>query len=300
MIFYYSACGNSRSIARELAAGLGERLCYIPDLLRQEPIRYDIAPDESIGFVFPVYSWGPPRIVEQFVQRCGWHGMAGYTWFACTCGDDMGHTRRLFAATLKGVGMRLDACFCMIMPETYLALPGFSLDTKQGARRKIAAAKEKLPWVVRQIGGRQTVWDETRGVLPVVKSYLIRPIFVRVASDRKYHVLDGCNGCGTCARVCPVSNIVMSAGHPQWKGGCIECMACYHHCPRNVVQYGRYTRGKGQYFFGKKRLCENDADVAAKDADGSAAEDLGQRVVVDEHAAAHDGAREENSGTQRP
>ena len=275
MIFYYSACGNSRWIAGELAAGLGERLCYIPDLLRQGEFGYDIGPDESIGFVFPIYAWGAPRIVEQFVQRCHWHGTARYTWFACTCGDDMGHTRRLFEETLAGAGLVPDACFCFVMPETYLALPGFRLDTKQGARQKIRAAREKLPQVIRQIGGRQSVWDEKRGVMPCVKSYVIRPVFVRMASDRKYHVLDGCNGCGTCARVCPISNIVMSDGRPQWRGGCIECMACYHHCPRNVAQYGWYTRGKGQYFFGKRWLREDDADVSAQDADGGAAEDLG-------------------------
>lgn len=249
MIFYYSGCGNSRWIAEQLAGRLDEKLTFIPELMQGDGREYAISEGESVGFVFPVYSWAAPELVERFVLETKWSGKPRYVWFACTCGDEMGFTRRTFAKTLRRAGLELDACFCFVMPETYLAFPGFRLDTKEREQAKIDDARNKLPWVSGKISLCQQVWDEKIGWLPYTKSYLIRPLFVRMAGDSKYHVLDTCIGCGKCQKVCPLGNVTMVDGRPQWNGNCTQCMACYHYCPQNAIQYGNYTRNKGQYFF---------------------------------------------------
>ena len=86
-----------------------------------------------------------------------------------------------------------------------------------------------------------------------LKSYAVNPMFNRFATDdSKYHVDDKCTSCGRCQDVCPMKNIKMPQGEPVWMGNCIMCMACYHHCRGNHIQYGKATIGKGQYYFGKK------------------------------------------------
>lgn len=250
MIFYFSGCGNSRWVAEQMAAALNEELRFIPDLQREGLKSYDIKEGERIGFVFPVYSWAAPELVERFVLDTCWQGKARYVWFACTCGDEMGFTRKTFAKTLLKAGLTLDACFCFVMPETYLAFPGFHLDTKEKEAQKIAAAREKLPWAIRQVASCTPVCDEHVGPLPFLKSCLIRPAFVRNVSDRKYYCTDDCTGCGKCMKVCPLQNIVMGDDHhPHWQGGCTQCMACYHYCPHNAIHISSYTKGKGQYHF---------------------------------------------------
>ena len=45
-----------------------------------------------------------------------------------------------------------------------------------------------------------------------------------------------------------MNNIVMVGWKPVWGTDCTSCLACYHICPQNAVQYGSVTGKKGQYF----------------------------------------------------
>ena len=251
MIFYYSGCGNSRWVAEQLAAQLREELRFIPDLQREGVKEYAIAEGESVGFVFPIYSWAAPQLVTEFVEQVEWRGRAGYVWMACTCGDEMGMTHKTFRKTLLKAGLDLKGIFCFRMPNTYLCMPGFSLDKAGLVAEKLGKAEEKLPRVAQSIRDREAVTDIIIGPLPRLKSYIIKPGFVRYVSDKKYRFTEDCTGCGLCAKVCPLHNIKVVDGHPEWQHHCTQCMACYHHCPKNAIQYASYTKGKGQYFFGR-------------------------------------------------
>ena len=39
----------------------------------------------------------------------------------------------------------------------------------------------------------------------------------------------------------------MNDKHIVWAGKCIGCLSCYHHCPNKAIQYGNYTKTKGQF-----------------------------------------------------
>ena len=66
MIFYFSGVGNSAWVAQVLAELLGERLVKMADYADEQ---LDIQPDEKVGFVFPVYSWTPSKLVMDFIGR---------------------------------------------------------------------------------------------------------------------------------------------------------------------------------------------------------------------------------------
>ena len=56
MIFYFSGTGNSLWVARRLAGLLGDRLVAIADAINSQSYSFELAPDESVGMVFPTYS----------------------------------------------------------------------------------------------------------------------------------------------------------------------------------------------------------------------------------------------------
>ena len=137
MILWYSGCGNSRFVAEQLSAKLGDgNMVFIPQAARDNtPLQF--SDDEILGIVFPVYSWSVPRLVSEFLRKTKFMGRPSYIFAACTCGDETGLTIKHLKKDLNKQGLTLDAFFSFQMPETYINLPGFKLDTPENAERKI-------------------------------------------------------------------------------------------------------------------------------------------------------------------
>lgn len=251
MIFYFSGCGNSRHVAETLAKGLNDTLVFIPDATRENQYEHTLAEDESLGFVFPIYAWGPPRLVLDFVKQLQLTVEPRYIFFACSCGDECGYTEKIFRKAIQEKGWTLSACFSTKMPETYIGMPGFKLDTKENARKKIAETDTTLERNLPRLAAKETFSEMTIGKMAWLKSRVINPNFSRFAADdSKYRSTDTCIHCSQCVKACPLHNITLEDGRPVWHGHCTICMACYHHCPVNAIQYGKATEGKGQYYFG--------------------------------------------------
>ena len=268
MIFYFSGCGNSRHVVETLAAGLNDTLVFIPEAAREGRYEYELAEGERLGFVFPIYAWGPPKLVMNFVNKISvkvgpstpstssgteGSGTLSYIYFACTCGDECGLAEDIFRKALEQKGWTLNACFSVQMPETYIGMPGFKLDTDENAQRKIAAADKLMNDCILRLQNKERFSKMTKGGAAWFKSRLINPGFSKMATnDKKYYTTDACIHCGKCVEACPLKNITLEDGRPKWNGNCTMCMSCYHHCPVNAIQYGKATVGKGQYYFGRR------------------------------------------------
>ena len=260
MIFYFSGCGNSKYVAETLASGLNDTLVFIPEATRENHFDYTLAEDESLGFVFPIYAWGPPKFVLDFIEKMTvkvgpstGSGTLSYIYFACTCGDESGLTEKVMRKVMARKGWSLSACFSVQMPETFIGLPGFKLDTEENVKRKHANADAKLTRNIPRLANKEHFAEMVKGGAAWMKTYMIHPGFSRLAtSDKPYHSTDACIHCGKCVEVCPLKNVTLEDGRPKWNGNCTMCMSCYHHCPVNAIQYGKTTVGKGQYYFGRK------------------------------------------------
>ena len=260
MIFYFSGCGNSKHVAETIAAGLNDTLTFIPEAARENRYEYALAEGESLGFVFPIYAWGPPKLVMDFIHKMSIKvgsstgpGTLPYVYFACTCGDECGLTEKIFRKAVEQKGWSLSACFSVQMPETYIGMPGFKLDTDENARRKIAAGDALMQVCIPRLQKKESFSKMTKGGAAWLKSRLINPGFSKMATnDKSYHVTDACIHCGKCVETCPLQNITLENGMPTWHGHCTMCMGCYHHCPVNAIQYGKTTKEKGQYYFGRQ------------------------------------------------
>lgn len=250
MILYFSGTGNSLRVAQILAEQLHERMFCMERPISEMP---PMERDEPLGLVFPVYAWGVPQIVEAFVgnlcaerQDVVPHADWRYVWTVMTCGDDMGYADHILQ---RCMGRRVDAAFAVQMPNTYVCLPGFDVDAPELAARKVADTRERLPEIGRIIQHREPARQLLRGIMPWTKTYVLRPLFNRfLVTDRYFSASADCSACGRCARDCPAHAIRLAEGRPQWAhdDACTGCLRCYHQCPKRAIEWGRYTRGKGQ------------------------------------------------------
>lgn len=256
MIFYFSATGNSQFVAESLGQALGERIVDIGKL-DDAPIS-NIDTKESLGFVFPVYGWGIPKIVQEFIHSLSKRSNARllqnkYVWATVTCGDDVGMADKHVRRALAVAGLHLDAIFSVIMPNTYVCLPGFDVDKAEIRHHKLARCRQRVAAVADAVKNKRNVTDIHRGAFPRFKTYVLGYLFRRfLITDKPFHATSSCTHCGLCAHVCPLHNISVSpAALPHWHGRCTGCLSCYHHCPQRAIRFGARTENKGQYVFSR-------------------------------------------------
>lgn len=258
MIFYLSDTGNTGWAVKAIAAATHDKMLFIPDLLRSGQDAFTLQEGERLGFCFPVHGWRPPMIVREFIRRLSVEASGHYVYALCTAGDNIGETMDILRKDLSIKNIPLHADFSLIMPESYLGLPFFNVDTAKKEKAKKDKAAAELRGYVDDIVNHREVSHLVIGHWPRINSRLLGGFFAKhLVTDKKF-VVDSrlCVKCGICADVCPTKNILGGLGHePQWKhdGSCLACFACYHHCPHHAINWGTLTRHKGQYFFGRKR-----------------------------------------------
>ena len=243
MIFYFSGTGNSQWIAEELARRTNDEAQNLAPLMKDGATSVFAGMDQTIGIVFPVYAWGAPQIVERFCESITL-APGAFAYAVCTCGDEAGKAMK-----------RLKKCFpyqsvwSIAMPNNYII--GYDVDSPALAQKKIQAAREKIVSIAEAVLAKQNVYDVHEGAQAGMKTALIRPVFNTFARATKHFAADnGCNGCGLCARTCPIGAISMEAGKPVWvRKHCTQCMGCINRCPQRAIQYGTGTAKHGRYTF---------------------------------------------------
>lgn len=258
MIFCFTGNGNSRLVAEEL-----QRRLYSPDdptrqlymleadrLIHPSKQLLEAVDNELILWVFPIYSWGVPPVVLRFIDKVKYKGAEHARHFmVCTCGDDIGRADDQWREHIGHRSWIPRGAFSVTMPNTYVCMKGFDVDAPDIADGKLAAMPKRLEAIKMDIERGFSESDVTRGKYAWWKTNLVYTFFRAFKMSPLPFGCDGtkCTSCGLCARSCPMLNITMKDGHPQWGPRCAMCLRCYHQCPTHAIFYGKATEGKGQY-----------------------------------------------------
>ena len=253
MIFYFSGTGNTRWAAEQLAQAIGDELLYIPDELGENKC-YQLKNGERLGFCFPTHGWQPPRIVREFIRQATFHIQPStYIYALTTCGDNMGYAMRILRKELRQKGLSLDATFAVVMPESNVCFSFLHLDTPESERRKIEAARQRMPHICQIVKDKEVGIEElVKGAIPFTFTYILGGYYNKhLITDEKFWVDNkACIQCGLCAKHCPVNDIEGLPPHWKHDGSCTNCLACYHYCPTHAIHWGNMQRG--QYYFNRR------------------------------------------------
>ncbi len=236
MIYYFSGTGNSKWIAEQIASKT--------DDIAVDMIECSTVPsidNQTIGIVFPIYAWGAPEPVQDFVKKLV--GKPNFTFGVCTCGAEAGYAMKKLCGLFP-----LNSIYSVAMPNNYVI--GSDLESNEVIVSKIAKAQEKLKKIADQVISAQSVVDVNKGKLAWIKSNLANLGFNKFArSTKPFYVTGKCTSCRQCAKDCPAKTISIIDGKPQWSKKCYQCTACINLCPAKAIEYGKATCARSRYHF---------------------------------------------------
>jgi len=205
----------------------------------------EVTPEaDTVALVYPVHHWGPPDIVLRFARKLR-TSLGTYVFAVATYG---GHSGRAFQGLNKALYERahgLTAGFHVRTVQNYV--PVFPMPDDMTLMPLQAEADAQVDAIIEKVKRKAPGEKEHWRYRPGVKGYYLSSKRKLHEKDRSFALREGCNSCGVCARVCPVSNIGMVEGRPVWQHRCEQCFACLHWCPEEVIEWGGKTLGMGRY-----------------------------------------------------
>lgn len=248
MVLYFSATGNTRFIAKEVAKGLEDECVDLLPLIKKGGGQV-LRSDKPFVICAPVYVCEMPRFLASFLRKQTLEGNKD-VYFIFTSGGYAGISGTLAKSIIRHKKMNYMGHAEFKMPRNYIISESYPLLEEDEILERIRDSKSKIPQVVGTIrnGGRL----KARYVFLLEKAVTLpfNPIWVKFKQPADdFYATDKCIGCGACVKLCPLNNIELREGRPVWTDSCAHCMACIGNCPVEAIEYGDITKTKYRYNF---------------------------------------------------
>ncbi len=257
VIYFYSGTGNSfrvaSLIAKELIAS-GNAADVIP--LEASDPEDELLPfsDDKRGFglLMPVHGFTLPWFVLKKIVRLprgkGKKAFvsstrAGTKWGRVFLPGISGSAMFIAALILRLKGYRVLWIKSFDMPSNWMSLhPGFS---EKNARAIITRTEWRVSVFADRIAAGRAYIFSVNTCTEFLWGCLLLPISLpylflgRFGLAKLFFANTDCNGCGRCARDCPLQAIEMRGiknPRPYWKITCESCMRCMAYCPAKAVE----------------------------------------------------------------
>lgn len=267
LIYVTSGTGNSLRVARWVADHLepgGQGPVAVVPIERARPAE-EMAPGsgQSVVLVAPTHGFTTPWQMLRFAVSLP-RGRGNRAWVLVTrAGIKLGplfapgigaSNTFLLALILWLKGFRVRGVAGVDMPSNWYSLhPIQSLPSQLAILGRAESA-------VRRFAGRmaagESAWLSRGNVLEAFCAVALLPIsflylfWGRFFLAKLFFANRDCNGCGACARGCPVGAIRMwgtRVSRPYWRFRCESCMRCGALCPKGAVEAGQ-SWGVALYF----------------------------------------------------
>lgn len=269
-VFYFSGTGNTLSLAREICQKIEADLVSISEFVKMGKNHIDA---EKVVIVFPSYLAplsGLPLVVERFIKLID--NIVDINFFAvCNCGGyesvnalpSLQKVRKI----IQSCGGKLYAAYSLRMPMNNLDYDHIPIPINRNHEDIIRMSKLKIDRICSYIiNNRKTRHKVVKDLFFLVMKpvyILMRPAIIKELkvkahepadsglqyyeliplTDKSIIVDEKCIGCGTCARICPVDNIIIVNKKPEFQHRCEMCFACDEWCKTDSIHHWSRTNG---------------------------------------------------------
>lgn len=246
MILYFTGSGNSKYAADVLARSLSDETLSLNTVIKENGAAV-FQSEKPFLVVTPIYAWRIPEVVAELLRRAVFQGNT-QLYFVATMGSISGNASFYCEKLCHQIHMVYMGTGTVIMPANFVYAS--VMPTKDEAAEIIAKALPVIEGYGEKIkqGERIRRYKKDLALLPMLRSGLINPMFRRfMVSSKSFVVSDACIGCGLCAQVCPMNNVIMREGRPLFSDACVNCYACIHRCPAAAIDIAGKTEKHGRY-----------------------------------------------------
>jgi len=244
-IYYFTGTGNSLKIAKSLSEKLDK--CELVPIAKVWEDNQLASSTEKVGFVFPLYWGGLPKIVYDFLSKIEL-AKSNYFFAVVTNAGDINRTPLLqIEAILSEKSKALSAGFYILMPNNYII--GYDVHSEARQKEIFEEAIKNIETIYKTVEGNQNNLEKAFFEKRRIKSEKFNKDFRDnvYGYDKLFYVEDTCTSCGICVKVCPVNNLSLEEGIPQWQHKCQQCLACINFCPEKCIQFGDKTLKTQRY-----------------------------------------------------
>jgi hypothetical protein len=108
---------------------------------------YNIENSEKLGIIFPVYFWGLPTIVSEFIGQLKLETKEiPFIYTVITCGGKARKADKYLADLLKVKNLSLNSSYSVKMPSNYVIL--YDTPSKEEINSSLAIAEEKIEKII--------------------------------------------------------------------------------------------------------------------------------------------------------
>ena len=244
-IYYFTGTGNSLKIAKDLSEKLED--CELVPIAKVWEDNNLASSSENVGFIFPLYYAGLPKIVYDFLSKIDL-SKSSYFFAVVTNAGDINNTPLLQIETILNANSKtLSAGFFILMPNNYIL--GYDIHSEARQKEFFEAANKEIDKIQEVIEQNKSNLGKEFFEKRRIKSEKFNKSFRDSVyeSDKSFYVEDSCTSCGICVEICPVDNLILVDDTPQWQHKCQQCLACINFCPEKAIQFGDKTLKTQRY-----------------------------------------------------
>lgn len=243
MILYFSGTGNSKYVANVISKETRDEVLSINERLKNNDYS-PILSDGEIIIVFPNYCGRMPKVVWEYLNKVDIQGKA--IRFVCTCFQSGWNASKYCKKLAENKKLTYLGTKSVKMPQGYVA--NYNIPNQEDADKQVTEATPSIIEIANTIINGVPFKDEKSSLKGKFMTNIMAQMFYPMMVSAKGFKCDGnCVSCGRCEMACPLNNIKIVDGKPQWGEKCTHCMACINTCPQKAINYKNKTQKRNRH-----------------------------------------------------